>query len=100
MSTGPPPIIRLAKPYLRPSPRPPRREAGVQRRGEGDDVSRAPSTFKLADIKRAAKAMAGAGFVVTGVKIDRNGGFVILVNDKPSATEVSALDEWMAKHAR
>ncbi len=68
--------------------------------GRGDDVSRAPSTFKLADIKRAAKAMAGAGFVVTGVKVDRNGGFVILVNDKPSATEVSALDEWMAKHAR
>jgi hypothetical protein len=66
-------------------------------------VTRAPTTFKLTDVKRAAKAMADAGFSVTGVKVDQNGGFVILVNGKPveqSAIEVSALDEWMAKHAR
>lgn len=59
-------------------------------------------TFKIADIKRAAKAMAHAGLVVTGVKVDGNGGFIILVNDKPgeqSAAEVNALDEWMARHA-
>jgi hypothetical protein len=66
-------------------------------------MSRAPSTFRLTDIKRAAKAMADAGFGVTGVKVDGNGGFIILVNDKPaeqSAIAVSVLDEWMAKHAR
>ncbi len=46
-------------------------------------MSRAPSTFKLTDIKRAAKAMADAGFGVTGVKVDGNGGFIILVNEIP-----------------
>ena len=66
-------------------------------------MSRAPSTFRRSDVKRAAKAMADAGFGVTGVKVDGNGGFIILVNDEPaeqSAIEVSALDQWMAKHAR
>jgi hypothetical protein len=66
-------------------------------------MSRAPSKFRLTDIKRAAKAMTDIGFGVTGVKVDGNGGFIILVNDKPaehSAIELSALDEWMAKHAR
>ena len=66
-------------------------------------MSRAPTTFKLTDIKRASKAMADAGFGVTGVKVDRSGSFVILVNGKPveqSDIEVSALDEWMAKNAR
>jgi hypothetical protein len=62
-------------------------------------MGRAPSTFKKSDITRAVKAIAAAGLSVVGVKISPQGEIEVVTGDRPKQ-DSSALDNWMAKHAR
>jgi hypothetical protein len=58
---------------------------------------RAPSK---AAVTRALKAAAEAGLRVTGFKVDVHSGKIEVETDNPEAQASSALDSWMAKHAR
>jgi hypothetical protein len=67
-------------------------------------MSRAASTFRKSDVKRAILAAKSAGMTVSRVEID-TAGKIILVPDngataaaQPKAQD--SLDDWMASHAR
>jgi hypothetical protein len=67
-------------------------------------VTRAPSTFRQADLVKALKAAAAAGLNVAGYKIDPQGKIEVVV-DKPIGTPAPAdgeldreLADWEARH--
>jgi hypothetical protein len=60
------------------------------------------TSFKKRDITTAYKAVIEAGGEVSRIEIDKDGRIVIVVG-KPTeqaSSEATALDTWMAKHAR
>jgi hypothetical protein len=65
-------------------------------------MSRAPSTFRQADVTRAVKGVVKGGVPISAIRTVRINpqGVIEVVTDKSEAQECSALDTWMAKHAR
>ena len=68
-------------------------------------MSRAPCTFRQADVTRAVKAVVAAGVGIARVEIDKSGKIVI-VTGKPQEPAVAApqddldreLAEWEGRH--
>jgi hypothetical protein len=61
-------------------------------------MARAPSTFRQADVTRAVKGVVKGGVPISAIRAVRINPEV--ETDKPAAQAYSALDTWMAKHAR
>ena len=57
--------------------------------------SRAPSTFRQADVTRAVKAVAAAGVHIARVEIDKAGKIVIIAADAAGqAAQIPEANEW------
>jgi len=63
-------------------------------------MSRAPCTFRQHDVARLVKAATKAGLRVSGVRVDTHTGVIEVVTGEEARQDSTALDEWMAKHAR
>jgi len=63
-------------------------------------MSRGPYTFRQSDVVRAVKASRAAGLRVSGVRVDTHTGVIEVVTGEEARQDSTALDEWMAKHAR
>jgi hypothetical protein len=50
-------------------------------------MTRAPSTFRQADLTKALKAAAAAGLHVTGYKVDPQSGKIEVVTGKPEVQD-------------
>jgi hypothetical protein len=55
--------------------------------------------FKQADVKRATKGAAQAGFEIGRVEIDPSGKIVLVAKEQPEAGAGKDLDKWLNKHA-
>jgi hypothetical protein len=62
----------------------------------GRIMARGPCTFRETDVKRAFKAAKAAGMKVTGLKVPKDGGFVLLTG----AEEKSDLDQELSEFER
>jgi hypothetical protein len=65
----------------------------------GVNMPRGKCAFKQCDVTRAIKAARKAGVEPTRVEID-NGKIIVIAEKPEAASEINALDVWIAKHAR
>lgn len=61
-------------------------------------MARAGSTFRQSDLKRAVKAVTGAGISIAKVEIETTGK-IVLTTGAAEAAEMSDLDKWKASRA-
>jgi hypothetical protein len=62
-------------------------------------VTRAPSTFRQADVTKAVRAVAAAGVDIARVEIDKSGRIVIVTNKSTGVKEppvIGEANEWDA----
>ena len=66
-------------------------------------MSKAASTFRKSDVKRAIQAVESAGMTVRRVEIDTAGKIILVPDDGATAMQPNPqdpLDNWIASHAR
>jgi hypothetical protein len=59
----------------------------------GIDVARAACNFRERDVIRAVKAITAAGQYVRGVRFDKTGGFVVLIDQQEQSDDANPWDE-------
>lgn len=61
-------------------------------------MARGGSTFRQSDLKRAVKAVTGAGVSIAKVEIETTGK-IVLTTGATEAVEISDFDKWKARDA-
>ena len=57
-------------------------------------MTRAPATFRKADLRRAVEAVAAAGVHIARVEIDRDGRIVIITSNRELEPDRREANEW------